>query len=243
MRDKLVISTKVGWPLDETNVNSNGLNRIHLMCTVEKSLKNLQTDYIDILHINRWDEVTHAHSVMNTLNDLVRCGKVRHIGCSDLCAWQVQFLMDLAKSYNMERLISLNTEYNLLTRGAELELIPTCKVQHISLLPYSPLKGGYLTNKFTQNMSKPPENTRIHSVTVDRTNDAAWAVPFDEMKNNELYWRVMDKCMNIAKKHSKFYLLSLKQNSIVFYYRQNRCSSCAKMAYSKRCMLLSYDEL
>lgn len=124
-----------------TDVNSVGLSRSHILSSVDQSLKRLKTDYIDILSINGWDDATSIADCLRTLKTLINCGRVRHIGCVDLKAWQLQSTIDLAKTMHMDQFISCSTEYSLLNSSPEHELMDVCRTRHCSLLPYSPLKG------------------------------------------------------------------------------------------------------
>lgn len=202
-RSKIILSTNVGLPTDLRDPNQIGLSRVNLINGLDQSLKRLKTHYIDLFCVNGWDETTNVGDVMRTLNDFVRMGRVRHIGCSDLKAWQLQVCLDYAKVFNMEKLMTISCEYNLLSRGADLEIVDVCRLRRVSLLAYSPLKGGYLTDKIKSGMTKAPENTRIAAASKDINNVAALAVPLEDMRNNELFNRVNNTCNTIARKHGK----------------------------------------
>lgn len=143
-REDVVIATKVFYPVKE-GLNNQGLSRKHIMQSVEDSLNRLQTDYIDLYIIHRWDYMTPIEETMQALNDLVRMGKVRYIGASAMSAWQFQKAQYTAEKNGWTKFISMQNHYNLLYREDEREMIPLCKDMNIGLTPYSPLAGGRLT--------------------------------------------------------------------------------------------------
>lgn len=202
-RERIILCTKVRYPMNLNDPNSVGLSRNHILESVNESLKRLKTSYIDLLSINGWDEATSISNVLRTLKTLIDHGKVRHIGCVDLKGWQLQTAIDLAKTMHIDQFITVSTEYNLLNCGPELELMDVCRTRHCSLLPYSPLKGGYLSDKITKGMTTVPENTRISSITKDKSNISAMTIPFDEMQTNPAFWSTIELCQKIAKKHNK----------------------------------------
>ena len=137
--------------MNMTDVNSVGLSRAHILTSVDQSLKRLKTDYVDILSVNGWDEATSMADVLRTMDGLITSRKVRHIGCVDLKAWQLQTTIDLAKTMHMDQFISVSTEYSLLNSAPENEVMEVCRTRHCSMLPYSPLKGYSYKITFSMN--------------------------------------------------------------------------------------------
>lgn len=121
-----------------------GLLRKHIFQAVEQSLKRLDTDYIDLLVIHRWDYDTPIEETMRALNDLVKSGKVLYIGASAMYAWQFQKAQNIAERNGRTKFISMQNHYNLLYREDEHELLPYCKDANIQLTPYSPLGCGQI---------------------------------------------------------------------------------------------------
>ncbi|VDI65996.1 Hypothetical predicted protein [Mytilus galloprovincialis] len=139
-RDNIVVASKV-WFQMGMEPNSVGLSRRHIIKSCEDSLERLQTDYIDLYQTHLWDDATPIEETMRTLDDLVRCGKVRYIGACNLVGWQMQKVVDLTKYMGLTPLISLQQQYNLLTRHSEFEEFQVCKNEGLGVLPWSPLKG------------------------------------------------------------------------------------------------------
>ena len=153
-RDDFVIATKVRFPMGD-GPNEAGLSRKHIMAGVEASLKRLKTDYIDLYQVHCWDEKTPLEETLTTLNDLVRRGLVRYIGASNFTGWQLQKAVSLSKSLGLEAFTCLQPQYNLLCRSTEWELIPLCEAEGIGVIPWSPLRGGWLSGKFKRGMDAP----------------------------------------------------------------------------------------
>lgn len=155
-RDEVVIATKVFFNStkalsdEKKEPNSMGLSRKAIMSSVEKSLKRLQTDYIDLYIIHRWDYNTPIEETMEALHDLVKAGKVRYIGASAMYAWQFQKAQYVAEKNGWTKFISMQNHYNLIYREDEREMIPLCKDQKVALTPYSPLAGGRLTREIDE---------------------------------------------------------------------------------------------
>ena len=142
-RDEIVLATKVHGAVGD-GPNSAGLSRKHIMAEIDKSLKRLGTDYIDLFQIHRWDPNTPIEETMEALHDVVKAGKARYIGTSSMYAWQfakAQFTADL---HDWTRFISMQNHYNLLYREEEREMIPFCIDQGVALIPWSPLARGRL---------------------------------------------------------------------------------------------------
>jgi aryl-alcohol dehydrogenase-like predicted oxidoreductase len=153
-RDTIVLATKVFHPMS-SGPNDAGLSRIHIQRAVEASLLRLQTDVIDLYQVHRWDPTVPIEETIGTLDDLVRQGKVRYVGCSNVRAYQLQYCLDYARAHAMSPFISLQPPYNALNRAIEAELLPLCGEQGIGVLSYNPLAGGMLTGKYRRNEPLP----------------------------------------------------------------------------------------
>jgi aryl-alcohol dehydrogenase-like predicted oxidoreductase len=157
-RDEVVIATKVHGKMRE-GPNGGGLSRGHIMTQVDASLRRLGTDYIDLYQIHRWDPTVRIEETMEALHDLVKMGKVRYIGASSMWAWQFAKAQFTARQHGLTEFISMQAQYNLLTREDEREMYPFCEDQGVGALPWSPLARGKLTrpwNEESQRFSSDP---------------------------------------------------------------------------------------
>jgi aryl-alcohol dehydrogenase-like predicted oxidoreductase len=148
-RKDIVVATKVFGRMGQ-GANQVGLSRLHIMQSVEASLERLNTDYIDLYQIHGFDAVTPLEETLSALSDLVRQGKVRYIGCSNLAAWQIMKAQGISALKHLENFITLQAYYSLVGRELEREIIPMLVDQKIGLLVWSPLAGGFLSGKFTR---------------------------------------------------------------------------------------------
>src|SRR5271168_4825183 len=153
-RDRLVIATKFLTNMYRGDPNGGGAGRKSLISACENSLRRLQTDYIDLYWMHFWDRFTPIEETMRALDDLVASGKVRYIGFSDTPAWKVAQAQTLAVLKGWTPLIALQLEYSLLERTIEGELIPAALELGLGVTPWSPLKGGMLTGKYTRESIK-----------------------------------------------------------------------------------------
>jgi aryl-alcohol dehydrogenase-like predicted oxidoreductase len=148
-RDEAIIATKVGFgKLD--GPNQSGLSRKHILNQVERSLKSLQTDFIDIYYMHRFDPETPLEETLRTFDYLVRQGKVRYIACSNFAAWQIAKANGICENHDWEKLIAVQPPYNLLQRDIEEDIIPYCQQEGLGILTYTPLMGGFLTGKYSK---------------------------------------------------------------------------------------------
>ncbi len=147
-RDQLVIATKFSFNTEPGNPNAGGNGRKNILRALDASLRRLQTDYVDLYILHVWDRVTPVEDVMRTLDDLVRAGKVRHIGFSNVPAWYAARAQTLAEAHRQEPLALLQLEYSLISRSLEREHLPLARETSISLVPWSPLASGFLTGKY-----------------------------------------------------------------------------------------------
>ncbi|BDG61011.1 aldo/keto reductase [Caldinitratiruptor microaerophilus] len=146
-RDKVVLATKVYMPTGP-GPNDRGLSRHHVMQAVEASLRRLGTDYIDLYQVHRFDPEVPVEETLRALDDLVRQGKVRYIGCSNWAAWQIAWALGVSERLGLEPFVSVQPRYNLAHREPERELFPCCLQLGVGVLVYSPIAGGVLTGKY-----------------------------------------------------------------------------------------------
>ena len=158
-RDEVTIATKVGFGAVE-GPNRSGLSRKHILSQVEHSLKSLQTDFIDIYYMHRFDPETPLEETLRTFDYLVRQGKVRYIACSNFAAWQIAKANEICENHDWEKLIAVQPPYNLLQRDIEEDIIPYCQQEGLGILTYTPLMGGFLTGKYSK-ASPPPAGSRF----------------------------------------------------------------------------------
>jgi aryl-alcohol dehydrogenase-like predicted oxidoreductase len=148
-RKDVVIASKVFGRMGK-GANQVGLSRLHIMQEAEASLERLDTDYIDLYQIHGFDPLTPIEETLGALTDLVRHGKVRYIGCSNLAAWQIMKALGISAAGHLEKFVSLQAYYSLVGRELERELVPMMLDQKVGLLVWSPLAGGFLSGKFTR---------------------------------------------------------------------------------------------
>lgn len=146
-RDDLVITTKVSGSTGN-GPNQRGAGRKHIMQEVEGSLKRLQTDYIDLYQVHGYDAATPQEETLRTLDDLVRSGKVRYIGASNYMGWHLMKALDISQMQQLEKFISLQALYSLVTRELEREIVPLLTAEKVGLMVWSPLAQGLLSGKY-----------------------------------------------------------------------------------------------
>ena len=147
-RDFFVIATKYSLKDNTTNPNASGNNRKNMMRSVEASLKRLQTDFIDVLYLHIWDDLTPIDEILRGIDDLIRQGKVNYAAISDTPAWIISKGNTLAELMGWSQFIALQVEYSLLQRTPERDLLPMAKHYGMTLTPWAPLAGGALTGKY-----------------------------------------------------------------------------------------------
>ena len=148
LRDRLVIATKFTFNVEPGNPNAGGNGRKNVYRALEGSLRRLATDYIDLYWLHAWDTITPVEEVLGTMDDLVRAGKIRHYGFSDVPAWYAARAQTLAEKGGREPAIALQLEYSLVERNIEREHIPAAREMGLGVCPWSPLAGGLLTGKY-----------------------------------------------------------------------------------------------
>ncbi len=168
-RDDFVIATKYVFATPNEGLQHRGAGRKSLKIQVEASLKKLNTDYIDILYIHGFDPLTPYQETVNALNDLIKSGKVLYIGASNVPAWWLARANAYASLNNMSRFEGIQVFYNLLDRSAEREIHPYCNFENVSLVSWSPLSGGLLTDKYYHNLGA--ESGRMAGKFKDRLQD------------------------------------------------------------------------
>lgn len=188
-RQRIVLATKCGMQMDEAG-KLKGASRRYIMSAVDASLKRLQTDYIDLYQIHQVDPLTPLEETLRTLDDLVRAGKVRYVGCSNHPAWMVVEAQETARRLNLNAFVSCQDEYSLLIRDADRELMPMMSRYELGLLPYFPLACGLLTGKYARNAM--PQGARL-------TETKRWADKY----LNERNWRVTEELSAFARKRGK----------------------------------------
>ncbi len=142
-RDDYVLATKVFFPMGE-GPNDGGLSRKHVLSAIDASLRRLDTDYVDLYQIHRWDYETPIEETMGVLHEVVQAGKARYIGASSMFAWQFAKAQHAAQAGGWTRFVSMQNHYNLVYREEERKMIPLCIDQGVGLIPYSPLARGLL---------------------------------------------------------------------------------------------------
>jgi len=196
-REDLVIATKFFSQMG-TSPNSAGASRKHIIDAVECSLSRLQTNYIDLYQIHCWDSATPFKETLTTLNDLVRSGKVRYIGASNFTGWQLQKAICTSQALGLEVFSSLQPQYSLLCRSTEWELFPVCREEGLGVLPWSPLKGGWLSGKYRRGMTKPETGSRL-----EWAQNVGWTETNWQNFANEHTWGLIDSLDEISKETNK----------------------------------------
>jgi len=188
MRAEIVLATKVRLPMS-ANLNRSGATRVNIMREVEGSLQRLQTDYIDLYQVHGWDSNTPLEETVRTLDDLVRQGKVRYIGLSNLMSWQAATAVMLQERLGLERYVTAQMYYSLVGRGLEHEFQSFAEYHNIGILVWSPLAGGFLSGKYSR-ANPAPAGTRFA--------EAGAFVPFDK----EMGYRIVEVLKEVAARHS-----------------------------------------
>jgi aryl-alcohol dehydrogenase-like predicted oxidoreductase len=187
LREEIVLATKVRLPMSQ-NFNRSGATRVNIMRGIESSLKRLQTDYIDLYQVHGWDSNTPLEETLRTLDDVVRQGKARHIGLSNLMSWQAATAIMLQERMGLEKYATAQMYYSLVGRGLEHEFQSFAQYYGIGILVWSPLAGGFLSGKYSR-ANPPASGTRF--------SEAGQFVPFDK----EDGYKVIDVLKKVAQKH------------------------------------------
>lgn len=189
-RRDIVLATKFAGPVGGGSLNHGGSRR-HVIQACEDSLRRLNTDWIDLYQLHFPDPLTPIEETLRALDDLVRAGKVRYIGNSNMSGWQVVEAEWTSRSQNLTPFVSAQNEYNLLDRRIEKELVPACEQYGLGILPYFPLASGLLTGKYHRGEA-PAADTRI----------AAWGARGERMLSDQNF-DVVEKLEAFAKERGK----------------------------------------
>jgi 1-deoxyxylulose-5-phosphate synthase len=155
-REQIVLATKC-WGAMGRGANEHGLSRKHILAAIEGSLRRLQTDYIDLYQAHAPDFETPLDETLQALDDVVRQGKVRYLGCSNFQAWLLASALWTSDKLGLARFDCVQPRYNLLFREIENELLPLCRRYEVGVIPYNPLAGGFLTGKYKPNTEPAPD--------------------------------------------------------------------------------------
>jgi aryl-alcohol dehydrogenase-like predicted oxidoreductase len=158
-RERTLVATKARFAMGP-GPNDGGLSRHHLIEACEASLRRLQTDHIDIYQVHEWDGQTPLEETLGALDDLLRSGKVRYVGCSNFAGWQVMKALGIAKATGLPAFVSQQVYLSLQERSAEYEIVPSAIDQGLGLLVWSPLAGGLLSGKYRRGAPPPPGSRR-----------------------------------------------------------------------------------
>jgi aryl-alcohol dehydrogenase-like predicted oxidoreductase len=188
IRQDLVIATKARLPMSDDNFNHSGATRVNILREVEASLRRLQTDYIDLYQIHGWDSNTPLEETLRTLDDVVRQGKVRHIGLSNYMAWQAATALGVQARLGLEKYVTAQMYYSLVGRDLEHDWLSFAAYSGMGILVWSALAGGFLSGKYDRG-NPPPESTRFA--------EAGQFVPFDLERG----YSIVDVLRTVAARH------------------------------------------
>ena len=188
LREEIVLATKVRLPMD-ANFNHSGATRVNIMREIDASLRRLQTDHIDLYQVHGWDSNTPLEETLRTLDDLVRMGKVRYLGLSNLMSWQAATALMLQERLGLEKYVTAQMYYSLVGRGLEYEFQSFAEYHNVGILVWSPLAGGFLSGKYSRDNSAP---------AATRFSEAGQFVPVDK----EMGYHVVDVLRQVANRHS-----------------------------------------
>jgi aryl-alcohol dehydrogenase-like predicted oxidoreductase len=193
-RDEVLVATKARFAVGQTDdPNRQGLSAGYLHRAIDASLRRLQVDVVDLYQVHAWDPLVPPEEWLGALDDLVRLGKVRYLGVSNVRGYQLQRIADVARTEGLTPVVALQPQYNLLAREIEWELVPCCEDEGIGLLPWSPLGGGWLTGKY-QRDTRPEGATRLGE-------DPNRGVEAYDKRATERTWAVLDAVREIADAH------------------------------------------
>jgi aryl-alcohol dehydrogenase-like predicted oxidoreductase len=187
LRDQLVLATKFGFNTQPGNPHAGGNGRKHIHQALEGSLRRLGTDYIDLYWLHVWDMVTPVEEVLQTLGDLVRAGKIRYFGFSDMPAWYATKAATLAQAHGVPGPIAMQMEYSLVARTLETEHVPAARECGLGIVPWSPLAAGFLAGKYERAETGATGEGRLSGPN-----------PFGNTKFTERNWQVLDVLRQVA---------------------------------------------
>lgn len=189
MTERIVIATKGRFPMG-TGRNDAGLSRVHLRRALDASLARLGVDHVDLYQLHAWDPLTPLEETLRFIDDAVSAGKVGYFGLSNFLGWQLTAVVERARAAGLTAPISLQPQYNLLTRHIELEVIPACATYGLGLMPWGPLAGGWLSGKYSRDAA-PSGSTRLGE------NPARGMEAYDR-RNTAHNWAVLDVLREVA---------------------------------------------
>lgn len=195
-RERFVIATKARFP-SGPDVNDVGLGRKHLLASIDASLRRLGTEFVDLYQIHCWDRGTPIEETLTTLNGLIAQGKVRYIGSSNLTGWQLQKMIDTSRQLGVEAFVSHQPQYNLLARPLEWEVLPVCRAEGVGVIPWAPLRGGWLSGRYSRGMDGAPAGSRIKTA-----EEKGWSETWARYAN-EHTWAIVDVLRAIADEHGR----------------------------------------
>ena len=201
-RSKIILATKCGAFNIPGNVNTPGLSRHNIIRSVELSLERLQTSYIDLLYTHCWDEATPIRETLETLDWLVQQGKVRYVGCSNMTGWQLQLAAMEGERPGMGSYVCLQQQYNLLSREVEWEVTTVAERRKIAFLPWSPLKGGWLSGKMKRDSEGAPEGSRVQAQTKDGVKNQS-APNWSDLASRDQTWHILTTLEDVASIRDK----------------------------------------
>lgn len=164
-RDEIVVATKVRMEMRPGRPNGGGLSRKAILSEIDKSLKRLGLDYVDLYQTHRLDPATPTEEIMEALHDVVKSGKARYIGASTMYAWQFERLQNTSERNGWTKFVSMQNHYNLMYREEEREMIPLCRDRNVAVIPWSPLAGGRLAHRW---------GTKTPRVAIDEVSKWVW---------------------------------------------------------------------
>lgn len=188
LRDQIVLATKFGFNAERGNPHAGGNGRKNIHRALEGSLRRLKTDYVDLYWLHVWDGVTPVEEVLQTLGDLVRAGRIRYFGFSDMPAWYATRAATLAQAHNIPGPIAMQLEYSLVARGIESEHVPAALECGMGILPWSPLAAGFLAGKY----GRTGEGAASGAGRLSGPN------PFGNSKFTERNWRTLEGLKAVA---------------------------------------------
>ena len=200
-RERLVVATKFTAATTPGDPNSGGNGRKNILASLDASLRRLQTDYVDLYWLHMWDAVTPVDEVMSTFDALVRSGKVRTVGLSNVPAWYAAKAQSVAQARGWEPVAALQLEYSLVERAIEREHIPAAADLGMGVVPWSPLANGLLTGKYTPQRSAPPKGSgRLAAMETDGTleHTAAAGIPTFTKLFTDRTWRIVELLTQVA---------------------------------------------
>lgn len=192
LRDRVVLATKFSFNAVPGDPNAGGNGRKNLRRALEGSLRRLRTDYVDLYWLHAWDGLTPVEEVMSTFDDLVREGKVRYIGLSDVPAWYAARAQTLAELRGWERVAALQLEYSLVERNIEREHVPLARALGMGITPWSPLASGMLTGKYQREGVGPKGAGRLESMAS--SGNPAFTKLFTERN-----WAIIDALRAVSR--------------------------------------------